>query len=57
MSDYLGQKKSSLLAGNQLFGNFFYHSPTRIVECVSEYTILISKNNKQTTTKNKNKKN
>ena len=57
MSDYLGQKKSSLLAGNQLFGNFFYHSPTRIVECVSEYTFLISKNNKQTTTKNKNKKN
>ena len=49
MSDYLGQKKSSLLAGNQLFGNFFYHSPTRIVECVSEYTFLISKNNKQTT--------
>ena len=25
-----------------------YHSPARIVECVSEYTFLISKNNKQT---------
>ena len=27
MSDYLGQKKSSLLAGNQLFGNFFITHP------------------------------
>ena len=25
-----------------------YHSPARIVECVSEYRFLISKNNKQT---------
>ena len=25
-----------------------YHSPARIVECVSEYTFLISKSNKQT---------
>ena len=29
---------------------FFYHSPARIVECVSEYTFLISKN-KQTSKK------
>ena len=37
---------------------FFYYSSARIVECVSEYTFLISKNNKQTTatTKNKNQK-
>ena len=25
----------------------FYHSPVRLIECVSEYTFLISKNNKQ----------
>ena len=29
----------------------FCHSPARIVECVSEYTFLISKNNKQTKAK------
>ena len=32
---------------------FFYHSPARIAEYVSEYTFLSSKNNK---TKNKNQK-
>ena len=39
--------------------NFFYHSPTRIVKCVSEYIFLISKNkqtNKQTNKQNKNTK-
>ena len=34
--------------------NFFYHSPACIVECVSQYILLISKDknqtNKQTTT-------
>ena len=34
--------------------NFFYHSPAYIVECVSQYIFLISKDknqtNKQTTT-------
>ena len=35
----------------------FYHLPARIVECVlSEYAFLISRNNKQTTTKIKTKK-
>ena len=32
----------------------FYHSPARIIECVSEYTFLISKNNKQTNKNNNN---
>ena len=34
---------------------FFHHSPARIVECVSEYIFLISKN-KQTSIKNKDTK-
>ena len=33
-----------------------YHSPARIVECVSEYTFLISKNNKQTNKQDKQNK-
>ena len=33
---------------------FFYRSPVRIVECTSEYTFLVSKNNEQTS-KKKNK--
>ena len=32
----LGQKKNGLVSGN-LLQQFFYHSPTRIFECVSEY--------------------
>ena len=35
------ENKSSLVSGNRL-GEFFYHSPARIVENVSEYIILIS---------------
>ena len=49
----LGQKKSSFLSGNRPGEN---HLPTRIVECVSEYTFLISKSNKPTNKKNKNQK-
>ena len=36
-------KKSSLVSGNRPGGDFFYHSPARIIECVSEYIFLISK--------------
>ena len=32
---------------------FFYRSPVRIVECTSEYTFLVSKNNEQTSKKKK----
>ena len=32
----------------------FYHSSACIIECVSEYTFLISKNNKQTNKNNNN---
>ena len=35
---------------------FYYHSPARIVECVAEYTFLISKTNKQTNKKTRIKK-
>ena len=34
----------------------FYHAPARIVECVSEHTLLISKDNKQTNKKTKQQK-
>ena len=40
--------------------NFFYHSPARIVKCISEYTFFIWRNikqtNKQTNKKQKNQK-
>ena len=36
--------------------NIFYHSPACMVECVSEYTFLSSKNNQQTTTKKQESK-
>ena len=48
---YSKEKKSSLVFGNQPNEHFFYNSPDRIVDCVSEYLSLISK--KQT---NKEKK-
>ena len=51
----LGQK-SSFVSGNWPGENFFYHSPTCIVKCVSEYAFSISKNDKQKATKNKNQK-
>ena len=53
----LGQTKSSLVSQNWPGENFYItHPPTYdIVEHVSEYTFLISKN-KQKKTKNKNKK-
>ena len=52
----LGQTKSSLVSQNWPGENFYItHPPTYdIVEQVSEYTFLISKN-KQKKTKNKNK--
>ena len=52
----LGQTKSSLVSQNWPGENFYIiHPPTYdIVEHVSEYTFLISKN-KQKKTKNKNK--
>ena len=31
-----------------------YHSPARIIKCVSEYAFLISKNNNNTNKKHKN---
>ena len=36
--------------------NFFLSLTPRIVECVSEYTFLISQNNKQKTTKDRTEK-
>ena len=48
------QKKSSLVSGNRPGEN---HSPAHIVEYVSEYTFLISKNNKQTNKKTRIKEN
>ena len=36
--------------------NFFLSLTPRIVECVSEYTFLISQNNKETTTKDRTEK-
>ena len=39
-----------------LMVEIFLHSPTRIVECVSEYTFLSPNNNKQTTNKTRIKK-
>ena len=48
------KKKSSLVSGNRQGEN---HSPTHIVEYVSEYTFLISKNNKQTNKKTRIKEN
>ena len=48
------KKKSSLVSGNRPGEN---HSPAHIVEYVSEYTFLISKNNKQTNKKTRIKEN
>ena len=45
-------KKSSLVSENQPVK--FYHSPARIVQCVSEYIFQFQKTNKQA--KNKNTK-
>ena len=54
----LGQTKSSLVSQNWPGENFYItHPPTYdIVEHVSEYTFLISKNKQKKTNKNKNKK-
>ena len=49
----LGPKKSSFLSGNWPGEN---HLSTRIVECVSEYTFLISKSNKPTNKKKQKSK-
>ena len=53
----LGQTKSSLVSQNWPGENFYItHPPTYdIVEHVSEYTFLISKNKQKKTKKNKNK--
>ena len=51
----LGQKKVVLFPEIGRV-KLFYHLPACIVECVLEYTFLISKNNKQTTKKHKNQK-
>ena len=53
----LGQTKSSLVSQNWPGENFYItHPPTYdIVEHVSEYTFLISKNKQKKTNKNKNK--
>ena len=34
-------QKSSLVSGNQPSERFFYHLPTRIVVCVSEYIVFV----------------
>ena len=39
------------------YEKIFYHSPVCIVESVSEYTFLISENDKQTKKKKKSKRN
>ena len=49
-------KKSCLVFGNQSGEDFFYHSPTRITVCVSEYIFLIKKKNKKTKQEDKKKK-
>ena len=41
-------KISSLVSGNRPGEKKNYHSPARLVDCVSKYTFLISENNKQT---------
>ena len=41
-------KKKSLVSGNRPDEKKNYHSPARKDECVSEYTFLSSKSNKQT---------
>ena len=46
----------SLVFGNRLGEKCFYHSPARIVKCVSEYIFLISKNKQASKKKNKNTK-
>ena len=51
----LGPQKNVCLFSRFGRVKFFYHSPTRKVEYVSEYIFLISKN-KQTSKKNKNTK-
>ena len=38
--------KSSLVSGNWPGEKFFYHQPTRIVECVSEYIFSFEITNK-----------
>ena len=48
-------KKSSLVYGNRPGENFFMTHPSG-VKCVSEYTFLISKNNKQRNKKQESKK-
>ena len=49
-------KKISLVSGNRPGESFFYHSPARRAKCVSEYTLLILKNIKQTNKKTRIKK-
>ena len=36
-------EKSSLISEKRPGEKFFFHSPPRIIKCVSEYTFLISK--------------
>ena len=56
MTSYPYAKKSSLVFGKRPRGNF-YHSIIRIVESVSEYMFLISKNNKKKQTNKKQESN
>ena len=50
-------KKSSLVSGNRPGKTWFYRSPARIVECVSEYIFFSKKSNKKKTkTKEQNEK-
>ena len=45
--DNIRSKKSKVFSRSWPGKKKFYHSPIRIVECVSIYTFLISKSNKQ----------
>ena len=50
-------KKNSLVSGNRPGKSWFYHSPARIVECVSEYIFFSKKSNqKKQKTKEQNEK-
>ena len=40
--------EKGLVSGNRPGEKFFYHSPARLIEYLSEYTFLISKTSKQT---------
>ena len=57
LSKYIRPKKISLLSRNHLGEKFFYHSPARIVKCLSEYIFNSKKQtNKQKETEDKKNK-